>query len=552
MDPRRSAQYVLLCDYCKTQALQSHCELCQTNLCVICVGKHLSDSSRKHRVVPFIEIGSTPCYPKCLNHAEKQCELYCEKCDIPVCSTCIFSGQHEGHKLSDVMKKLDDKTEGLRKDLEELEARIYPRYEEMASDIQTDTADLDAHYGKLTKNADQQGEVWHQEINTIVDNLKSDIEDMKNKHLAVLGKSTDDIAHSIADLRQIIQDLKKTLESNDLSLVSQYKSRNDEFRRLPPKIQVTISSFTPEKINTDQLHGLFGSLTPLSITTEEHGETIKAPEADSLPGKPLVDKPRLTNTIHTGYEPHSVTCLSDEKVWTSGDSSTMKLFDLQGKQLRSIQANLGNEPGDISVTRGGDLLFTDPKTKTVNIVKNRKIQTMISLWGWTPLNICNTSIGDLLVTMVSDDRKQSKVVRYSGSKETQTIQVDDQGRPLYSSDATNKYISENRNLNICVADNEAKAVVVVNRSGKLRFRYTGHPSNSKESFYPFGITTDSKSQILTADCVNARIHILDKDGQFLRYIDNYDLRLPWGLCGDTRDNLFVAELTGKVKKIKYL
>ncbi|XP_055997040.1 uncharacterized protein LOC130047001, partial [Ostrea edulis] len=108
--------------------------------------------------------------------------------------------------------------------------------------------------------------------------------------------------------------------------------------------------------------------------------------------------------------------------------------------------------------------------------------------------------------MFSDDYKQSKVVRYSDFTETQTIQFDDQGRPVFSFPG---FINENRNLDICVADNKARAVVVVNQSGKLRFRYTGHPSDGKERFYPRGITTDSQSHILIADGNNHRIHILD-------------------------------------------
>ncbi|XP_056000229.1 E3 ubiquitin-protein ligase TRIM71-like [Ostrea edulis] len=558
MHPRRSAQEVLLCDLCETIPLQSHCELCNINLCVNCAVKHLSDSSKRHNVVPFLQRKVTPNYPKCPKHPEKHCELHCEECNIPVCSTCVSSGKHKGHDMSDILEKLSAKTESLQKDLKELETRIYPRYEEMASDVQTEKAELETKYGKLTTIADQQGEILHREITAIVNRRKSAIAEMKTKHLDALNENTEEITQKMAELKQIMSDLKSILKLNDVSLTSTYKSRNSQFRTLPPKVRVTLPSFSPQKINKDQLNEMFGSLSPLSINTE-HGDTMKSAEAvSSPPVKPLLDEPRVTATIDTGYRGlfdrlSSVSCLSEDQVWTCGNNNTMKLLNLQSKLLTSIQTKSGGRPtDDIAVTRDGDLVYTDTSNNTVNLIKNKQIQTVITLQGWEPINVCCTADNDLLVTMISDDVKQSKVVRYSGSTEKQSIQFDDQGRPLYSSAINSKYLSENKNLDICVADCDASALVVVNQSGKLRFRYTGHPSNTELSFKPRGITTDSQSHILTADWYNNRIHILDQDGQFLRYI-HCDLHAPLGLCVDIRDNLFVAEFdTAKVKKIQYL
>ncbi|XP_048771439.1 E3 ubiquitin-protein ligase TRIM36-like [Ostrea edulis] len=547
-----TAQDVLLCDLCEDVLLQSHCELCHINLCSNCVGKQFSDSFKRHNVVRFKHRKSTPNYPNCPDHAEKHCEIFCETCDIPVCSTCVTSGKHKDHDISDVLEKLSFKTECLRKDLEELETRIQPRYEKIAFNVQTKKAKLEKKYGKLTTAAGQQGEVWHREITAIVNQRKADIEEMKNKHLAILDRHANEITHRIDELRQIIQDLRKILDSNGVSLTSTYKSRNVEFRRLPPKTQATLPCFSPQKINTEQLNEMFGSLSSLSISTEEYDYTMKSAQAVwSPPVKTLLDEPRLVATIDTGYMPLSVRCLSEEQIWTCGNKKTIELLNLQGKLLTSIQTESGNAPWDLAVTRDGDLVYTDRETRTVNLVKNKQIQTVITLQGWAPVFVCSASSDDLLVTMVSDDRKESKVMRYSGSTETQSIQFDDQGHPLYSS-GRYKYISENRNLDICVADWAAKAVVVVNQSGKLRFRYTGHPSNTKESFNPLGITTDSQSHILIANFKNDSIHILDKDGQFLRYIEKCGLRDPFCLCVDTRDNLFVAESSAKVKKIRYL
>ncbi|XP_062599205.1 uncharacterized protein LOC134260671 [Saccostrea cucullata] len=165
----------------------------------------------------------------------------------------------------------------------------------------------------------------------------------------------------------------------------------------------------------------------------------------------------------------------------------MKLYsNNQGSLLKSITTKSGNRPEDIAVIEKRDLIYTDCKVKTVNVVKDEKIEEVIRLQNWEPQGVCSTSSGDLLVIMHSKDKIQTKVVRYFGSSKKQTILFDDQGKPLYSSATIlfifDKYwyVTENRNLDICVSDCGAKAVVVVTQAGKLRFRYTGQTRAPKK------------------------------------------------------------------------
>lgn len=235
---------------------------------------------------------------------------------------------------------------------------------------------------------------------------------------------------------------------------------------------------------------------------------IKLPNSKSS-NRSLIVQPRVFTDISTesmGYfgEIYSVCYLGGDNIWTCGmDKTLCDSLTSMGNWLSQSKPNHRSQ--NIAVTNNGDLVYLDFTDRTVNIVMKTHVDETIRLNEWMPFDVCSTFSGDLLVIMVSGNYHQTKVVRYCDYIEKQNIQYDDKCYPLYLSSGMNniKYICENRNLDKCVADFNARALVVVDHAGKHRFTYTGgsHHKRLKLSrpFTPYGLTTDSQSRILIAD-----------------------------------------------------
>nr|XP_022295772.1 E3 ubiquitin-protein ligase TRIM31-like [Crassostrea virginica] len=551
MDPDCIPQDVARCDLCKTAIAQSYCDFCHVKLCKPCIGEHISDDYKKHIIVPIHQRKSTLIYPKCETHQNEACQYQCKDCNIFVCYHCLASNQHTDHEFLKLEENYSSKKEHIKKDREVLEEQFLPIYEDIANELEGQIASLEEGYKKLIAEMSKQREEIHREIDIAINKLEKEIGEIKVKHHCILQKHLNEIKHFQFLMQQTLNALNGLEESNEVFPTINYSSKNEEFRKLPPKVNVSMPKFIPNQTDSEELCSLIGKLTPLSTELEERVFTSTKCNT-SVTG--LLAVPEVLNTISTECVLRSVTRPTEDKIWTSGQTADIKSFNFQGILQKTIKTKEGIMPNDIAVDRDGALLYSCGVTRTVYKVKNDQTEGVITSKGWKPINLCATSSGDLLVTMYSDDWTQSKVVRYTGSLVKQTIQFGNEGQPLFSGNGFIKYISENRNLDICMADYEACAVVVVDKAGKLRFRYNGHSSpTKKEPFRPHGITTDSQSHILTADFSNHCIHILDSNGQFLRYIDNSNMKNPYGLSVDTNGNLFVCEFhEGIVKKINYL
>lgn len=134
-----------------------------------------------------------------------------------------------------MFKCFTNKKRILQKDLKELEEIIFPEYQEIASDIPVQEANLRKNSQKVTTAINKHEKVLKTEIDIMINNMKIKLDEMDSKYLVCLHKHENQVAHSIYEIKQSIAELKKLLESKDIYNVSSYKSRNADFRRLPPQ-----------------------------------------------------------------------------------------------------------------------------------------------------------------------------------------------------------------------------------------------------------------------------------------------------------------------------
>ncbi|XP_048741289.2 E3 ubiquitin-protein ligase TRIM71-like [Ostrea edulis] len=542
------AQEVITCDLC-TKPTINFCNSCQVSLCADCINKHVEKfDSLPHDIVPFKD--RNVAFPECEFHTNQRCGAYCQQCDVSICLKCIL-GPHNGHKVKNMPESFNNRKREIEKETKEIELTIIPQYEKKSKETESKLSITRAECDELETEKEKQRKIWHQEVDTIFNTLGSLIKSMKENNLDALKSYQSKINNSIPDMIQTLHQNKIIMKSKKVSEVTNYKSKLAEYKNMPIDIDVELPSL---KTNTVQGREISLELGEYKACLTQTTLSSLTEEVSNLSLQNLLDQAKSITTISTGVNPlYNVAYVGVDEAWVSGKDKTISRVDIQGS-VRDTVTTTCIWPADITVTRQGELVYSDGDSRTVNIVRHKGTETLITTpLGWKPDRLCSTKSGDILVSMFTTDYSQNKIVRYQGHTVKQEIDRDEDGEPIYKGGEESLHVVENNNEDICASDANDYTVVVVNKSGRVRFRYDGTPARRKELFNPTHIVTDSMSQIIVADLNDACLHILDQNGQFLRCVDNCGLDKPRGLSVDSEERLWVGLLySGEVKVIQYM
>ncbi|XP_078328811.1 uncharacterized protein LOC111111257 [Crassostrea virginica] len=563
------AQDVITCDLCD-KAAQQFCNSCQVSLCDTCVKKHRDEfKSLPHDIVPFLDRKIQIVFPECQEHCGQRCEVNCKKCNRPVCVKCIVSGTHKGHDVEELTETHENKIRRIKSDTEKIQAKLIPKYQKedvaIEKEIKKKTLKLD-DLGKKTK---QLRKLWHREVDKIFDKIDSLSQSHTKKKLNALQEYHNKIRDQISEMNTIVKQNETLFTSNNLSEVSKYQSKLNEYQCFPKHVDVELPSL---KSNMDNGKELIIEIGGYRATLKQMSPPSPSADVSRLTtgiGK-LMDPVSVVNTIPTTYKPlHGVACIGEAEAWIYGRNKTITRIDIHGNVRDTVTTPCNNWPGGITVTIGRELIYIDINNRTVNLIRQGKSETRItSPEGWTPEGLCCTRSGDILVhlfksksifqmymsvtSLFSRCETKHKILRYQGQNIKQAIDNDGNGSVIFKDGDKSLHMSENKNGDVCVCDQNANTVVVVDKTGRVRFRYDGTQARMEKSFDPRDIVTDELSQIIVLDYNNTCLHILDQNGQFLRCVDDCGLKQLSGLSLDSEGRLWVGCDRGEIKVIKYM
>ena len=532
-------QDVIRCQLCPN-SVEHHCNRCHVDLCFHCVSRHLTDRSKRHEVVDFINKKVELILPECKSHNKTPCEMYCNDCLEPTCVMCVTTA-HKKHDISNIKSIVENLKRRIAADVEELENIILPKYKK---DFGVGKSSIE--FDKVMNAIQDQEENICKVVREIGSQLKDEVAKQKRKFEQKNKELQSSIAKEEKELDTVIKNNKGIFESNNSKRILTYQSKNEQFRKGPEQMQMSYPMFFTGKIRQNQLLRMFGSLQSTNFI---------APVRE-LGTKKLMSNPVILSAIQTPYSKYTclwrVLCEETGEIWVSGDDSKIYKLDQRGLVLKTVFVS--EDVNALTLDMDKQLFFSIGWSDTkVYRYDGNVVRTAVDLGQWCPRGLCHSADGDLLVSMRFKDETQSRVVRYSGIKSTMIIQNDRQGKRLFSNgDAAVLQLTENGNRDICVSDYAGKAVVVVNASGELRFKYQGKTSQKRnyKSFKPTKIATDVNQQILINDVSKDIVHVIDSDGNFLRFIE-YSCR--GGLSIDREHNLVVGDINnGRLRIIKYL
>ncbi|XP_062576219.1 uncharacterized protein LOC134264009 [Saccostrea cucullata] len=572
MEVLGTPQHWLMCDICEENCVY-YCNSCNKRLCDKChTEHHTNEDTKTHDLILYQLRQKSLGEEKCPHHPTKDLDMLCEECQVALCYKCSMTEAHSGHHFIDLEEISIKNFEMYENELSRIQDHFLPACHEVLNEIKEDVPKVKKMVALIRETMTTEANALKSLVDRVLSENFSELDSIEERILHDLTAQDKTFTNYISYLQELLRKYQSKLAKKNLEdLISkQREDKAEEIDPIPETFKPVLPIFTGGQFTEDDIKKFLGKISFPKVTkarrhvrvesrSEEVDVFLHEDGKEQQKGKvnPRPDKqvtfsvsmikeimvPRISFLFHISLE-------TSKRFWVSSFDEYLVQTDLQGNLLHKLQITGGiMRVGCHTVTKEGDLLFADRKNKCINRVTPDKMVTeLFTTEDWEPLGIYSSRInGDILMGKSKDKDREARVTRYSkAGVKLQDIRKKHWIKTLYEFPA---YLTENNNGDICTSDIEKEAVVVVDKSGKHRFSYTGQQSES--SFSPRGICTDAFSHILVCDENGNSVHLLDQDGHFLSLLinQNHGLNSPCGLGMDEENNLYVGEFDSNTVKV---
>ncbi|XP_061185001.1 uncharacterized protein LOC133193016 [Saccostrea echinata] len=461
-------------------------------------------------------------------------DIICEDCDEFICSKCAKTDHrdHEWNTLSTAATKW-------RRDLLTLLTKIkeedLPGIDEKISKQITENKELcDSEIKKVEKHYDEMmarmTEIKKRNEKSLKDNLVRK-NDQLNHVKSELEKKRKGIVHTV----EFMEENNSTM--SDYSLIYNIREMTKMLSEL--EAHVTNCEYSVRYIRGEINDDLFESLVGKTLDLDDIGVTqINAFQYGS----------QIIQLLGT---------LSEDQCYINElNSKYIEKVNQQGIKEPKIRI----KPNGMSVADNGDVYFSDDDNYSIGYLSpSGSVSTVISTDPLLPMGMCQSLDSGLLVTLrdnVSDiyelESRSRRLVRHitltGDVVHEYEYQEDGQTRLFTLPDR----VTQNNNGDICVVNHTnliTGELVIMPPSGRMKSVYRGQ--NVTKNFDPADVVCDSLCNILVTVISNKQIHLLNSEGEFLKFLltDN-EVTSPYALSL-YNSTLWVGYWKGFVKVFEY-
>lgn len=468
-------------------------------------------------------------------------QFFCVTCDVMICVSCRKQYHIEHHTVS-AKEATADRHEYLDHLLTELSSKSNEcetsmlQVQNCAEHIVTSADQIVQQIEERSKNLiraiEQQKEHLLEELTLVVSHNKQKSEVSKsylqthNEKLKTAFKFTRDLLDygSGSDLMYLTNDVSDRLHE----LIKQ--------KLMYHKTVANVRLEVPEiGYDDNHFHKLFGSLKQ---------SEVKCGSAELLQSFDL-DLKWPTGMAATLNRDFVVT----GKMGAFEEKGKVMFFTRSGSLKTQYELDERCIPYDTTVTNDGHVLVAD---NGGNIHKfdsaGRKLDTMAGKFeGVGRLASIHRRNGHFVIT--SSGEQKVKVFNHNGDLQM-SLPKDGSGINLDHP----HYVATNKLNDIIVSDFKQHAVFAFDACGNLRFKYSGNGIDAGELKCPSAVCCDNFNNILVADFMNDRVHMLSPSGQFLGYLltKENSITCPNFLSTDGDGHLYVGQYGGQIQVFQYM